>query len=180
MSETPERAKLLVLAERIVDRLFRTGFGDVADRIELKRVMQRREFGLGGWGRQPAIDQVADVLAASSAPAEPWPMPPTFHPMTCGNDECRAATNGAPVHVLADRQLCPRCGWTVPLPWAQPTPAPAPRVEPPTCATCRQAYIDGFVKAASVWGRGLDPHGRQLAAESEADKWVALHEPKEA
>lgn len=33
------------------------------------------------------------------------------HPYTCGNDECRAATDGAPLLAVEDGWRCERCGY---------------------------------------------------------------------
>lgn len=58
------------------------------------------------WGR----DQVASLAAYQHSGAG--------HPFTCGNDECREATGGAPLDAVANGWLCSRCGYTQDWAWA--------------------------------------------------------------
>lgn len=39
-------------------------------------------------------------------------MPFIGHPYTCGNADCRAATNGAPLRATPTGLICDRCGYT--------------------------------------------------------------------
>jgi len=50
------------LAVKIAKRLFTSGNGFVGTRLEIKRKDGTVELGLGGWGFQPAVYQITNVL----------------------------------------------------------------------------------------------------------------------
>lgn len=74
-----------------------------------------------------------DELGAASCSPFPWePIPEWMfgksvearnalqncgrvHPYTCGNNDCRKATNQAPLRAVEDGWICDHCGYTQPL-----------------------------------------------------------------
>ena len=48
----------------------------------------------------------------------------SVHPFTCGNDECRARTNQAPLLAVPDGWLCEHCGYRQSLEKASPQADP--------------------------------------------------------